>query len=80
MRADMATSHRHAVFVKVLEMVHEDNNKVIEELVTSGFLKNQYDLHNSLLSYWKIWDGHRADGVRIVVPTAQCHLTLQIIV
>ncbi|XP_068245429.1 uncharacterized protein [Palaemon carinicauda] len=50
--------------------------------VTSGFPRKRYDLHNSLLSYWKLQGELYADGdlvlygARVVVPADLCHRTL----
>ena len=52
------------------------------DCVTSGFLSNCYDLHSSLLPFWKLRDDLTADsslvlhGARIVVPTALRRRTL----
>ena len=52
------------------------------ECVTSGFPSNRYDLHNSLLPYWKLRDNLYADGelvlygARVVVPAALRRRTL----
>ncbi|XP_068207900.1 uncharacterized protein [Palaemon carinicauda] len=50
--------------------------------VTSGFPRNRYDLHNSLLPYWKLRADLYADGdlvlygARVVVPAALPRHTL----
>ena len=52
------------------------------QCVTSGFPSNRYDMHNSVLPYWKLRDSLSADGElvlygqRIVVPTALRRRTL----
>ncbi|XP_064081491.1 uncharacterized protein K02A2.6-like [Macrobrachium nipponense] len=52
------------------------------DCVTSGFPSNRYDLHNSLLPYWKIRDELYADGdlvlfgARVIVPATLRHRTL----
>ncbi|XP_064077772.1 uncharacterized protein LOC135195486 [Macrobrachium nipponense] len=52
------------------------------DCVTSGFPRNRYDLHNSLLPYWKLREDLYADGdlvlygARVVVPAALRRRTL----
>ena len=52
------------------------------DCVTSGFPSNRYDLHSSLLPFWKLWDDLTADsslilyGARVVVPITLRRRTL----
>lgn len=95
---EAAVSLRTVVTVRAVTATEEDDDKTLEEIraaaradpayvrllncVTSGFPANRYDLHNSLLPYWKIRDELYADGdlvlygVRVVVPAALRRRTL----
>ncbi|XP_045121980.1 uncharacterized protein K02A2.6-like [Portunus trituberculatus] len=52
------------------------------QCATSGFPSNRYDLPNSVLPYWKLWDSLSADrelvlyGQRVVVPAVLSRHTL----
>nr|XP_027211599.1 uncharacterized protein LOC113804887 [Penaeus vannamei] len=54
----------------------------LKDGMTTGFPSNRYDLHKSLLPYWKIRDSLSADGElvlygqRIVIPTVYRRCTL----
>nr|XP_027214367.1 uncharacterized protein LOC113807327 [Penaeus vannamei] len=54
----------------------------LKDCMSTGFPSNRYDLHKSLLPYWKIRDSLSADGElvlygqRIIIPTAYRRRTL----